>query len=95
MAGFIIRGEIIPFSAQRRNIRVHNDAALRQFWADERIDTKLDWDRSKVLIALNIQRLVNRCEIGDIVDYLIETRDQANGRRIRGVALEVVTRANP
>jgi len=94
MAKFTVRGEIIPFSATQRNIRVQNVEDLRRFWQEERIETDLDWARPEVLVTLGTQKWVNSCAIGEIVDYTIEPWDRADGRRIRGVAFEVVTAAN-
>jgi hypothetical protein len=95
MPSFTIRGEVIPFIDRQRNIRVHNVAALRQFWADEDIDTDMDWDRREVLITLSKEEFVDGCDIGDTVDYTIESWDRADGRRIRGVALQVIAPLEP
>jgi len=93
MARFTVRGEIIPFIGNQKNIRVHNVHEMRQFWDTEGIDTDMDWNRSEVLVTVSVQEFVNRCSEGDIVDYTIETWDRADGRRIRGVDLQVVTPA--
>ena len=90
---FTIRGEVIPFVERQRNIRVENADELRRWWEEHHIDTKLSWQRPDILIILSAARFVHACRIGDIVDYTIEYRDQANGRRIFGVALAVVTPA--
>lgn len=93
MARFVVRGEVIPFIRNQRNIRVQNLNALREFWNVEGIDTDMDWNPNEVLVTLSSREFVDRCSEGDIVDYTIETWDRANGRRIRGVDLRVITPA--
>lgn len=93
MACFTVRGEVIPFIGSQRNIRAQNVEDLRAWWNAEQIDTDLDWERSEVLVTVSVQEFVSRCDVGDTVDYTIEPWDRADGRRIRGVALEVVVPA--
>jgi hypothetical protein len=93
MASFTVRGEVLPFGPNQRNIRVHNVEEMRRFWQAERIDTKLDWEQSEILSTISEQEMVRASEIGAIVDYTIEPWDRADGRRVRGVSLRVVTPA--
>jgi hypothetical protein len=95
MNRFTVRGVVEAYIRQQRNIVVENVAELRQWWEEQHIDTILDWDRARVLITLSTREFVLACEIGDVVDYTIEWRDQADGRRIRGVELAVVAPAAP
>ena len=94
MARFIIHGEVISFSQNQKNIRVHNADAMKQFWKDEDIDTILGWAGDQPpLSTVSVKELVDRCEVGDIVDYTIETVDRKSGRGVRGVDLRVIVSA--
>lgn len=93
MAQFTVRGEIVPFSSNQRNIRVQNSAELKAFWQQERIDTDMNWASCPPLVTVSKQSLVSQCQIGDEVEYVIETQNRSNGRRgIRGVSIRVVSR---
>jgi len=79
---------------KQRNVAVANIRELREFWTAENIVTQLDWaGTSPPLVTVGTRALVNRCEPGDEVEYVIETCDRTSGRGIRGLDLRVVRRA--
>jgi hypothetical protein len=94
MSRFVVKGTVRAMGEKQRNIAVENIRELREFWTAENIVTQLDWaGTSPPLVTVSARELVNQCERGDEVEYVIETCDRASGRGIRGLDLRVITRA--
>lgn len=91
MAQFIVHGKVTSFGPKQRNVRAENEEDIRAFWAAENIDTRLDWAGvGPLLVSMSAQNLVSQCKPGDLVDYTIETWNRSDGKRIRGVAVQVI-----
>ena len=66
-----------------------NGGELEKIFKIEKIDTKLGYAEGKPLICVR-GKLANHCKPGDRVCHTIETYDRRDGKRIRGVDLEVL-----
>jgi hypothetical protein len=70
-------------------LRVDNGRKLGTFFNVEKIDTKLGYAERRPLICVR-GRLTRLCKPGDRVYHPIETYDRKDGKRIRGVDLEIL-----
>ena len=91
---FTARGPIERFGKGQWNVLVLNADEIRAFWAEQKIDTRLDWSGEGTPRAtVSRKELVARCDAageGAKVEYVLEVQDRASGGGVRGVDLRVV-----
>ena len=96
-ARFTFWGTVLQGIEDEKRIKIDDRerSRLEEFWKQEGIDTKIDYDPESKLyhVALRNKAFIARCRDGDTVDYTLETvdRDTEHGirRGIRCVDLQV------
>ncbi len=89
MSQFKAIGKVPPFCNDEFYLRVTNGAELEKFFRAEKIDTKLGYAEGKPLICVK-KKLACQCKPGDRVCLTIEAYDRKDGRRIRGINIDVL-----
>jgi hypothetical protein len=82
MPRFTVHGEVIRTVGKDLGIRVENEADLRAFWRDHRIDTDLDWfGKGPPVVSIGRKADMARCKPGDRVSLTFIVEDRAGGKR--------------
>lgn len=89
MSQLSVIGIVPPFYRNEFWLRVDNGAELEEFFKVEKIDTKLGYAEGKPLICVR-GKLASCCKPGNRVRHIIETYDRKDGKRIRGIDIEVL-----
>jgi antitoxin component of MazEF toxin-antitoxin module len=94
-AKLTVTGEVIRAIGKDLGLRVDEADVMRQFWADHKIGTKLDWfDAGAPVISIGRKQDISRCKPGDRATITLVVEDRKEGKRgTRTVSFDILPTA--